>query len=106
MGKQPKKAIVLFGILVLALFLCAIYFKQGVWRSEFERFVAKETTKAEVKATVGEPAEVEGFGLIGDVYYTLDGYKVTIYYCMVDGATVVDVIVVQDSSGEGCILVQ
>lgn len=54
--------------------------KTDLTTEQFKQFVSGETTAEEVRSTVGMPHAVRGSGLIADVYYTVDGDTVGVYY--------------------------
>ncbi len=54
--------------------------KTNLTTEQFKQFVRYETTAEEVRSIVGRPYAFYGSGVLYDVYYTVDGDTVRIYY--------------------------
>lgn len=48
---------------------------------DFNEFKCGETSEDDVKTKLGEAHSTTGSGFIGDIYYTIEGKKIVIYYC-------------------------
>ncbi len=55
---------------------------ETLYLSQFQAFEIGQTKQKEIYETVGEPHDYWGYGYIRDVYYTEDGYSVSLTYQM------------------------
>lgn len=49
--------------------------------NDFEKFKCGESSEDDVKMCVGEAHSTTGSGFIGDIYYTVEGKTIVVYYC-------------------------
>ncbi len=55
--------------------------EQGVKTEQFLQFTKGVSTYDDVKAVVGEPDGHLGSGMVSDIYFTVDGYAISLLYC-------------------------
>lgn len=64
--------------------------KEDIYLSQFLEAESDQTTREKLRSIVGEAHDYRGSGYVREVYYTVDGYTVEVYYRYTNGIGLVD----------------